>query len=267
MDIIHNIYILDDPFFDDINIKFLSYLKKNKSIIKDMGVSIRIDALTSDQLNEIEDFLKENNIEIFPILVTDKKIYKGLHDIVMIYDTNIKSYHNHIYQQEQLKQQEILRNQQELYQRQQQIQKQQQKQSIIEDSDLDEQMHSYIANELQLKTVEKDDSMFNDMNNDNMMDSYRHMMSKRGTEKRSPFNNKLRSLENTKQSNDDNINMQDIIYNQLQNNVDKEDNIKHEIDDDEVINIDPSKIKYDEDDDPQDAILEKAYWNRVSETK
>lgn len=278
MENIHNIYILDHPLFINNNINFLAYIKKNQMAIKNMKVSIHIEIIQADQLQDpqIEKYLKDKNIEIFPILITNKKIYKGLHDIINIYETNIRSYFDYMHQKELQIQNEMKRQQFMQTQNEFKIQKEMEKQQMIqkqnEDNDMDdERMHSYISKELQIKEAEHEESPFGDIGNDSMMDTYRHMMTKRSTEKRNPFNNnKLRSLENKK--GEDDINMQDIIYKQLQKNKSMEDDDYHEDNikqnsDDETINIDPTKIEYDMDDDPQDAILEKAYWNRVSETK
>lgn len=337
MEINHNIYILDHPMFSVNNINFLSYIKKNQSIIKDMGVKINITSLSPEQLDDpaIEEFLKSKKIEVFPVLITDNKIYKGLHDIVNIYETNINEYHQHIRdldmqqqkQQEIQRQQEIqkqleLRKQQE-FQRQQMALKQKevqrQREAPIDD---DEQMHSYISQQLQTKSKMDDDeeAPFGDSGNNSMMDTYRHMMTRRNGDKRNPFNSKMRTVEDKETRVEERpveaMSMQDVIYKQLQNGMnpmappkenmndmqrsnmapqnrnnnqlqnqdprrrqmqmmknnmddvdeEREDNIKGEVEE-EVVNIDPSKIEYDVDDDPGDAILEKAYWSRNAETK
>jgi hypothetical protein len=317
MDILHNIYILDHPMFKDNNIKFLSYIKKNQNIIKNMSVRITITPLTPDQLEdkEIEEFLRSKQIEVFPVLITDNKIYKGLHDIVNIYETNIIEYNKHVREIESQRLQQM--------QQMQQMQQIQQKSNLINNEqknipikseqpkrnapiDNDEQMHSYIASQLHIKNKEEEDeTVFGDGGDNIMMDSYRHMMSRRGVEKKNPFGSKMRTIENSEKKVNDNepMNMQDIIFKQLQNkqvnnqvnkqvnneiDMDKnprhkqmqmiknqmndtedderDDNIKADVEE-ERINIDPSNIEYDGDEDPQDAILEKAYWNRVSETK
>lgn len=336
MEISHNIYILDHTMFTDNNINFLSYIKKNQSIIRDMGVKISIVSLTPDQLNEpeIENFLKSKQIEIFPVLITDNKIYKGLHDIINIYQTNIGEYHKHarevemqrqqhqqqemIRQQEFIKQQEIIAKQREALKQKEVIR---QKEATIDD---DEQMHSYISQQLQTKSKMDDDeeTPFGDGSNNNMMDMYRHTMTRRGGgDKKNPFGSKMRTLEDNEMKEEEtpmpneSMSMQDIIYKQLQNGMnpmtppketvrdlqrplntlpsnrnqsndprrrqmqmlknnmndhdddeEREDNIKGEVEE-EIVNIDPSKIEYDADDDPGDDILEKAYWSRNAETK
>lgn len=341
MEIGHNIYILDHPMFTENNINFLSYIKKNQSIIKDMGVRINIISLTPDQLNEpeIENFLKSKKIEVFPVLITDNKIYKGLHEILHIYETNIVEYNKHIreteikkqqmQQQELIKQQQMQQMQQQQQHQMQQMQQQKQKEIMMQKErqkrsapiDSDEQMHSYISQQLQIKQQNDDDEEvpFGDGSNNIMMDSYRHMITRRNTDKKNPFSSKMRTLEDGERTNSQTNEesgpeqMQDIIYKQLQNSKnpmipskegpreisvsnnqhqqmsqnprhrqmqmiksqmngddgdidERDDNIKGDVEED-IINIDPSNIEHDGDEDPQDAILEKAYWNRMSETR
>lgn len=312
---IHNIYILDHPMFSMNNINFLSYIKKNQNIIKDMEVKITVTSLSPEHLKdpEIEDFLKSKNIEIFPVLITGNKIYKGLHDIVNIYESNISEYNKHtrdMEMQQQMQQQQMQMQMQKQQQMQMQQQQQKQKQDFQnpdQDQDQDE-IHSYISQQLQLKSkTDDDENPFGEMGNNSMMDTYRHMMTRRNTDKKNPFSSKTRTIEEKEsEKEDESENMQSIIYNQLQNgknpmapkeniysrssttsnqsssnrqrqmNImkndmgndmdDREDNIKGDVEE-EVINIDPSKIEYDEDDDPGDSILEKAYWSRNAETK
>ena len=307
MDIKHNIYILDHPTFKTNNISFLSYIKKNQDIIKQMGVKLTITSLTSNQLNdpEIGSFLKSKNIDLFPVLITDQKIYKGMQEIVNIYENNISEYNQHLknveiykqqIQQQQIQQQLMQRQmlmqqqqQQQVQQRTQQLkqqvqqQKQQQQPKNYAPIDSDEQLHSYMSQNLHSKSKNDDDNddevPFGDDENNSMMDTYRHMITRRNGEKRNPFNSKMRTVEdnnsvqkNTQkntQKNSDDVDMQNVIFNQLQskNNMElRSDNIK-EIDNEETVNIDPSKIDYDQDEDPQDKILESAYWNRIAETK
>ena len=298
MEIIHNIYILDHPMFVDNNIKFLSYIKKNQETIKDMGVRIIISALTPDQLTDpnVEFFLKSKHIKAFPVLITDSKIYKGLHEIVYIYQTNIVEYNKYKdeLQKQTMIQQVALQKQQQQKQQQQMQQQQMQMQVAIkqQDIDSDEQIHSYISQQLHIKTkTDDEDTPFGDGDN-MMMDSYRHMISRRNVDKKGPYSSKMRTVE--QKNDDDNDNIQNVIFKQLQtrsnsivtndtheislqknsrrdnkqNNShgsddEREDNIKGEVEED-GINIDPSNIEYDGDEDPQDAILEKAYWNRMS---
>lgn len=326
MDTIHNIYVLDHPMFTDNNIKFLSYIKKNQAVIKDMGVKINIISLTPEQLEDpdIENFLKSKQIEIFPVLITDNKVYKGLHDIVNIYQTNIEEYYKHMREIEMQKQRQLEIQRQNEMQRQQQLQKQQMKQNEMQQKqnemqqkqnapiDSEEQIHSYMSSQLNVKNKNNDDdedTAFGDGADNSMMDTYRHMMTRRNGEKKNPFSSvKMRTIENNERKTEaddkqiESMNMQDIILKQLQNKSstminqkdgtnrsqqtsrqkqmeslknqmndtpdddEREDNIKGEVEE-ERVNIDPSNIEYDADDDPQDAILEKAYWSRVSETK
>ncbi len=301
----HNIYILDHPMFYDKNVDFLSYIKRNKPIINNMGVTISIIPILPDQLNDpkIESFLKNKNINMFPILVTENKIYKGIRDIVNIYNNNIYEYNmylktveqqKHMYQlrQRQMQQEFLEReNRMKLMELEKQRQNnysqynQQEKYAPIDD---DEQIHSYIANQLQVanKNDDEDDIPFGEVGDNMMMDSYKHMINRRNVDKRSVFNNKTRTIEDRESNVIESKKIQDVIFQQLQNSnnektlnnrisignvkndsdYEREDNIKGEIEE-ESINIDPSKIEHDPEDDPQDMLLEKAYWNRVSETK
>lgn len=310
MEISHIIYILDHPMFRDHNINFLSFIKHNIIIIRNMGVKITINTLTLDKLDnpDVKEFLIRKNIDIFPVLITKNKIYKGLHDIVNIYKTNIAEYNNYIRNQEMQMQnkkeeQSTLQVNNRLHNQGNNIQvqlpnKMQQKYAPVED---EENIHSYISDELQIKNKVDDDeeSPFGEIGNNSMMDTYRHMMTRRSKDNKNPYSSNMRTLEDSSRENirgTEPSNMQDVIYKQLQNNTivnkcqtdsinqrqkqmqrmksniedtddeDREDNIKGDIGE-EVINIDPSKIEYDADDDPGDAILEKAYWSRNAETK
>jgi hypothetical protein len=255
---IHNIYILDIYEFNINNIKFLNYIKRNKEIIKNMGIQLKVHIVYPSQLQndyDIKLFFLSKQIDTFPVLITDKKIYTSLHEIVKVYESNIIAYKKYIESKNIYKESKDIKNNNK---------------TIDQEINDEEHIHSYISQNLQMKTTNDDDDdelPFDDNNSSNMMDMYRHMISKRNTEKKNPnTNSKIRTLETTtNEQNDTNIN--NIIYKQLQQN--KEDNISNtkEEDQDDNINIDPSIIEHDGDEDPQDILLEKAYWNRISETK
>ena len=245
----HNIYILDQPVFKINNINFLSYLKRNLNIIKKMNVKINITSLTLDQLesSSVKNFLANKQIDTFPILITENKVYKGLQEILFIYESNIKEYMAFMSKQVQPSKQDTPKK----------------KEPPSDDSD-EEGVHSYMSKELHIKNTNDEndeETPFGDVGDNSMMDTYRHIMNRRN--KKDMFSSKTRTLENTNS-------VQNEIYNQLQNNKsnqkEREDNIKTAIDDD--INIDPSTVQYDPDEeDPNDILIEKAYWSRMAETK
>lgn len=289
----HIIYIFDHPSHNDNNIKFLSYIKRHHNIIKNMDVRIKIITLLPSDLDNpsIQAFIRSRNIDEFPSLITDTKVYKGLKEIINIYETNISEYNKYYIQLEKQKQLLLTNN----------IPKPKPKPIPIPfESELndDDELHSYMQNNLQLKNKyddDEEDTIVGDSGDNTMMDTYRHHMSKRNVNRKNPFNSKMRTIEsdtNKKIDADTDVDIQAAMFQQMQknkltlntnhneltkaidkynNNVDdddeREDNINNTNDYEESsINVDPTKINYD-DDDPQDSLLEKAYWSRISETK
>ena len=291
MDTVHTIYILDTPNLKKDNVNFLTYISSKLNIIKNMGVKVRVVSLLPEQLDElsIKNFLNSKNIKEFPVLVTDVKTYHGLREIITIYANNINEYNKYQYNMELQKQKQMEIQKQVEKRNQMNLQSSMQSNKQREIIDDDDHIHNYISEELQIKNKDKDDeeeNPFGEINSNSMMDTYRHMMTRRNTNKKNPFSSKTRVIEEKEQKKEEyktmnsssvmssntsssSGNMQDIIYNQLQNSSNnneelREDNIKS--DNTEVsINIDTSNIDYD-DDDPSGAMLEKAYWSRNSES-
>ena len=308
----HTIYILDHPSYASQNINFLNYIKYYQNVIKNMDVRIKISVLLPTDLNnpEISSILKLKNIDIFPTLVTDTKIYKGMEEIVNIYTTNIKEYNNYLKQVEEQKAKFNEMNNKRTEEKKIEEKRRKENEDNIDDED---QIHSYMNKQLQMKSKyddDEEDTALGDSGDNSMMDTYRHMIARRDSTKKNPLNSKMRTLEsndtttnnntnNTKLiSNNDIESMQSAMYKQLQknnmslsthhdtiansmdtynknnnndnndnsDNEEREDNIKGGLDD-EGINIDPTKLSYDGEEDPQDAIIEKAYWSRMAETK
>lgn len=281
--IYHNIYILDVPELTQKNVNFLEYIKRNQSLLKSMKVIINI--FVTSQVGNL-------TVANFPVLVTKNKTYYGLHDIVIVYESNIREYNNYI---NTINKKEI-----DTYRVSKNTDKKNNESEYLNDSknitidnneDTDNQLHQYIQSNLRITSnddIDDDVSPIGDIGSKSMMDHYNYMLDKRSKSHKNPYaprkNNDIAmmsSSSNSSNSNNksNNKNMQDMMFQQLQGSMsgnkqynkedadvyEKEDNIKAELTE-ETINIDPSKIEHD-DEDPQDNIMEQAYWNRISETK
>lgn len=250
---LHTIYILDDHVFKRVNIDFLSYINRNKELLQEMGVKVKVNSLLLDQLQdpEIEDFLRSNNINQFPILISGNKIHKGLQDIIKLYESNFNAYKAHKIHQMQLAQQERINQIKNMYpepvqkpvpvQRTEPVQKHED-QKNNDKNNIKDYMDFEIGGGKKKQEIEDDDNVFNMGDSGNMMDNYRNMMERRGG-----FKSKTKSVTIT--TTEESI---------------REDNVEI---DDSPLNIDPTKIDYDEEKDPQDDLIEQAYWARMSESK
>lgn len=256
--LLHTIYILDDITFKHINMNFLNYISRNKLLLAEMEVKVRINLLLIDQLQdpEIESFLKNNNINQFPILISGNNIYKGLQDIIKLYESNFNAFRSHKIRQMQIEQQQKIyqikkEQEQGRGQEQRPMQGQErpmqgqgherkQDQKKVDD---DNNIKAYMDFEIgggKKQEIEDDDNIFNmGDSGSNMMDNYRNMMERRGTSKSRTKNGPVVTTE-------------------------REDNIETS---DSPLNIDPTKINYDDEKDPQDDLIEQAYWARMSESK
>jgi hypothetical protein len=293
--IYHNLYILDCPDLIQKNINFLSYIRRNQDLLKSMNVIVNVSVI-----NQVGNL----TIDDFPILTTQNKKYHGFHDIVVVYESNIREYNNYIAS--------INDKHKDIYQVSKNITSNAKKNKPVErikhtddsfderNEDSDYQLHSYIQSNLRQVSNSMDDddaSPIGDVGNKSMMDQYNFMLDRRSRGPKNPYaprkNNDIAMMSNSIKpvnNSDGNANsMQDMMFQQLQssnsnkqkrdtndfhneserdfqNDLDREDNIKSEVDD-EPINIDPTKIEHDIDEDPQDQVMEQAYWNRISETK
>jgi hypothetical protein len=232
----HKIYILDHPNIKQNNMMFLQYIKNNQPIIKKMGVKLLLVLVTQDQLQDpnTEAFIKKNNILQFPALITSNKVYQGYKDIVSIYDININKYYELI--KEPAKKQE----------------------------EAEEDIHELMKSELSIKNtndIEEEEQPFGSSSL-SMMDNYRDMVEKRGPGK-NVRNSNFRSVEinegtekktNSVNKKNDNTKPKPVEKNNPYTS--RTDNIKES-------NI---SIPHDDDVDPQDAIMERAYWSRISES-
>lgn len=297
--IYHNIYILDIPELIHKNISFLGYIKRNQELLKTMNVIVNITIV--NQLNHFK-------ITDFPILATKNKQYYGYHDVVIVYESNIREYNNYMASLSNKNERSNERSN-DIYQvskntSSNNIKRYQHSNIISEDGnnpeknnidnssydslneDSDYQLHQYFQSNLRQVTNAMDDddaSPIGDIGNKSMMDQYHYMLDKRGKSHKNPYtprkNNDIAMM--TTNSGNKNETMQNMMFQQLQGinernyiknsnnddiNEEREDNINIDTNE-ESINIDPSKIEHDPDEDSQDNIMEQAYWNRISETK
>jgi hypothetical protein len=285
---LHNIYILDNPYLKQINLNFLNYIKSIQDILKDMNVKIIINTFSQKDVygQDFNYFLQKYSIAKFPVLMTNNKIYQGIKNIVVIYNENIKEYS--IYLQ---KKQKAINDANKIEQNLQQMgnkpsektsekitnkptNKVTNKREDILNNNTNEdedRIFEYFKNEINIpanaSTYDEEDSIFEDKKS-SLMDSYNVMINKRNSAKKNIRSSNFRTLETTNKP-DQKSNMTEKENSIITDNIKEEDdNIKLENDVDDVpINIDPSTIERDEDYDMQDDLLEKAYWNRISETK
>jgi hypothetical protein len=272
----HNLYILNGTSFNNNNKSLLIYIKQINHILRDMEVNLTIIPLDIDQITEdVDELLERKNIKNFPILITPNKIYDGMANIIEIYENNINEYKKYklleLYQIEEKERQRQIMIQQQLMQKQQLLKQQQmmnnrttkKKTDDSENDDDNDNLKNYMNRQIgstnssskkEDSDVEDNEMLFDGTRTD-MMDMYRTMMEKRGTSgSKNLRDSKLRIVETNSFSEKKN-----------NSNENKEDNIEQI--EDKPINIDPSSIEKDPDDDPQDYILEQAYWSRISETK
>jgi hypothetical protein len=266
----HVIYILDHPLIVDSNIKFLNYIKKNQHILQQMKVNIGVNIVTNGFPNA------------FPVLVTSKKRYHGLNDILVVYESNIKAYNDF-----QIKNKTV-----ENRSENKTVENIGENKTIENRNEINEEnIHEYMKSNITGDTGDGELSI-GDMGNNGMMDDYRYMIDKRSVknpytpkrsndiysddavESKNDIQDQLyKQLTNAKQHNmfentqKNNERRDNIVFNS-NNNFDKDDNIlnKNIIDTDKSVKIDPSNIERGPEDDPQDLIMEKAYWNRISES-
>jgi hypothetical protein len=272
----HNLYILNGTSFNNNNKSLLIYIKQINHILRDMEVNLTIIPLDIDQITEdVDELLERKNIKNFPILITPNKIYDGMANIIEIYENNINEYKKYklleLYQIEEKERQRQIMIQQQLMQKQQLLKQQQmmnnrttkKKTDDSENDDDNDNLKNYMNRQIgstnssskkEDSDVEDNEMLFDGTRTD-MMDMYRTMMEKRGTSgSKNLRDSKLRIVETNSFS-----------VKKNNSNENKEDNIEQT--EAETINIDPSSIEKDPDDDPQDYILEQAYWSRISETK
>lgn len=231
----HLIYIYDNPKLKSQNMTFLLFIKNNIKNIRNMGVDLVIKMLTTEEAQAIKD------INYYPTLITPNKLYTGYKEIIAIYQTNLQAYINYNKGSPPLRKAD--------------------KEKEVESED---DIHDYFKSQLNgQKEVEQDSDAFGDGNN--MMDTYRMMVDRRNKHIKE---SKLRTVETSymeekkdnirhSNSNTSSSNSNNTSSNTRSNT--QSTTIKAE---DVPINM-PSR---DVDDDPQDDVIEKAYWSRISET-
>jgi len=176
---------------------------------------------------------------------------------------------------------------------------------VMSEYDEQERLHEFLRHQIDETNNDRyreDDDMFEERgNSSDMVDSYKIMMDKRNSSThRNLRNSNLRTIEREPVSarHQQRNQQQKILYQDLEDNDDmsqkmqtmlnkqqknryvqntsiinnedelREDNIKAEVED-ESVDIDPTKINIEKDEnyDPLDDRLERAYWARIAETK
>ena len=227
----HIIFILDHSKFEDNNIQLLKYISKVQETLKNIDIDLEIKIITLDDFKYDENIIKmvsKFDITEFPVLLTEKRVYMGYKSILVIYDHNISEYDTYIRKKNKtsLIDKELVND----------------SKKVIDDSSSDE-------NEFKDTNESDEDDMFKTDKTD-MMDKYREMIDKRHVQKRPGSGREHSVITNTNKSEETNSGVE---------------NDTPSIDDDETnINIDPGNIDYNSDDDPQDNIIENAYWARMS---
>lgn len=231
MNIVHSIYIYNHESIKNVNKALLTFIFDNKDIISNMNVNIKIFNIAGPK---IEEFINQNSITIFPILITNNKVYKGIKEIITIYRLNINEYKKIMNNNNNNNKTEKIKTE-----------------NIYEDNDDD------------------DDNVFESNINSSIMDSYKNMLDVREKKIKNIRSSNLRIIDNgnkEKENNSSNSKMFNKISNQNINNEEPSDRNDNIINDDIIVNIDPTKIEKDGTEDPNDDIIEKAYWSRISLT-
>lgn len=244
MSISHVIYVYVNPQLNEINKLLLSYIQKNKNNIKLLDVNLKVYSL--DKEHEINELIEKYNITMFPVLLTPKKVYNGIKEIINIYDINIKKY-NEILEYNNMLEQKLMNER-----------KNKENKSLYIQNDPDNFLHSYTNQELKgfSKNLDDEGDDLGDTINNNVLDAYRQMMQTRNIKK---GNDQPSMSSNMSVNSLDSINPIKPI--QLS---DRKDNIISE--EPKSINIDVNQIEKDGTEDPQDDIIERAYWSRIAET-
>jgi hypothetical protein len=77
-----------------ITIRILKYIYEKKNVLQDMGIAVRVNKVTPSSLANprVLEALKKRGINRLPALTTPNNVYIGLDDITILYEKNIREF-------------------------------------------------------------------------------------------------------------------------------------------------------------------------------
>jgi hypothetical protein len=103
-DITHRLYVKVVPAGDPdtksnaITLRLLQFVKSRMPAMKQMGLTVHVDKITSIQLKNtrLTDAMKKRGILRLPALTTTSNIYLGVQEIEDVYEKNIRAFQAHV---------------------------------------------------------------------------------------------------------------------------------------------------------------------------
>lgn len=240
---IHNIYVKvitgsdNDYKSRDITLNILKYLQVKMPLLQQMGVSVKINKVRSQDLQNprLVEAIRQKGISRLPALVTASNVYIGFKDIIDVYESNIKTFMKMTTPQ---------------------------KSQPVKKVPYETNLEDFYKNEMTLDKANEDTEEVDFGEGADMMTSYRNRMEKRDTSSQPSRqnmtqkitsiskNNNSRSAENISINNDE-AEIQETI-NRLALDIDS--SIR------EKAFTASKNDSLDEGGDPQDDLMERAYW-------
>lgn len=246
MSVTHTIYVATavDSKSKDLTLNILKYIHTRLSIFTEMGISVKITKISNLDLQNtrIVDAMRKKGITSLPALTTSKNIYIGSTAIINLYEKNITTYST------------------------------MQRREKVADLDETNELEKFYADEMTPEKIAEDSQDTGIGASDNMMESYRNMMESRD---KKPHANKMASITKT-------VSRPDNISSRSQ----PQPRSQAPDDDDAEIQKTMAALALDIDsslrtrahasgggdslegdvDDPQDDLMERAFWNNHGES-